>query len=246
MLGAGQQQVFNTRPNATGGTDITGIKPYVPFGAPMDAQGNVAPYGGQQTGMGWGAYGQQQSKQQTPLGGVGPQSGYGSMASVIERPQPDQNTINYLNQIAGMGGVSTGGNMAQRAAAPSNIDAIRGALGIPSTGQTGIQQPGYPRFSEDGSDYASVHRRAQQPGADTGFEYPQQQPNYNPFEPAPGVLAQPGSILQGEQQPYGYAPGTMQAGMGPGEQLAARSSVAGPSALQQQADRKSTRLNSSH
>ena len=203
MLSAGQQQVFNTQPNAAGGMDITGIKPYVPFGAPMDAQGNVAPYGGQQTGMGWGAYGQQQSKQQTPLGGVGPQSGYGSMASVIERPQPDQNTINYLNQIAGMGGVSTGGNMAQRAAAPSNIDAIRGALGIPSTGQTGIQQPGYPRFSEDGSDYASVHRRAQQPGADTGFEYPQQQ--QGPMGGGFTLVGPPGTsanIPGMPQQPY--------------------------------------------
>ena len=82
MLSAGQQQVFNTQPNATGGTDITGIKPYVPFGAPMDAQGNVAPYGGQQTGMGWGAYGQQGG-----MGGMAPQSGYGSVASVIEQPK---------------------------------------------------------------------------------------------------------------------------------------------------------------
>jgi hypothetical protein len=31
MLGATQQQLFNTAPNASGGTDITGIKPYVPY-----------------------------------------------------------------------------------------------------------------------------------------------------------------------------------------------------------------------
>ena len=53
MLGAGQQEIFNTQKDpTTGKTSITGIKPYVPFGAPMDAQGQVVPYGGQQTGMG--------------------------------------------------------------------------------------------------------------------------------------------------------------------------------------------------
>jgi hypothetical protein len=31
MLGATQQQLFNTSPNASGGTDITGIKPYQPY-----------------------------------------------------------------------------------------------------------------------------------------------------------------------------------------------------------------------
>jgi hypothetical protein len=31
MLGATQQQLFNTTPNASGGTDITGIKPYQPY-----------------------------------------------------------------------------------------------------------------------------------------------------------------------------------------------------------------------
>ena len=31
MLGATQQQLFNTSPNASGGTDITGIKPYTPY-----------------------------------------------------------------------------------------------------------------------------------------------------------------------------------------------------------------------
>jgi hypothetical protein len=31
MLGATQQQLFNTTPNASGGVDITGVKPYVPY-----------------------------------------------------------------------------------------------------------------------------------------------------------------------------------------------------------------------
>jgi hypothetical protein len=75
-LGAAQQEVFNMTPGAGGKMNITGIKPYVPFGAPMNAQGQVVPYGGQQTGMGWGAYpgyGQQSSYGQQ--GGYG-QSGY--------------------------------------------------------------------------------------------------------------------------------------------------------------------------
>jgi len=33
MLGATQQQLFNTAPNAQGGLDITSVKPYTPFGA---------------------------------------------------------------------------------------------------------------------------------------------------------------------------------------------------------------------
>jgi len=31
MLGSTQQQLFDTSPNASGGTDITGIKPYQPY-----------------------------------------------------------------------------------------------------------------------------------------------------------------------------------------------------------------------
>ena len=150
MLSAGQQQVFNTQPNAAGGMDITGIKPYVPFGAPMNAQGNVVPYGGQQTGMGWGAYGQQQPQQQT----------------------------------------------------------------------------GFPVFSEEGSSYQDVLRRQQQQQGPMGGGFTLVGP--------PGTSANiPG--MPPQQASTGYAPGTMQAGMGPGEQLAAQSSVAGPSALQQRA-----------
>lgn len=82
MLGAGQQEIFNTQKDpTTGKTSITGIKPYVPFGAPMDAQGQVVPYGGQQTGMGWGAYpgyGQQ--------GGYGGMGGMGGMGGYPQRP----------------------------------------------------------------------------------------------------------------------------------------------------------------
>ena len=78
MLSAGQQQVFNTQYDpATKQTNVTGIKPYVPFGAPMNAQGQVAPYGGQQTGMGWGAY---------------PGSGYGQQ----QQQQPPSNIPNPL------------------------------------------------------------------------------------------------------------------------------------------------------
>jgi hypothetical protein len=257
MLSAGQQQVFNTQPNAAGGMDITGIKPYVPFGAPMNAQGQVAPYGGQQTGMGWGAYGQQQ--QQAPMGGMGPQSGYGSMASIIEQPQQnanlfdlfktmgdrvrqpstyptapapqdysklglDQNTVNYLNQ--------------QRQASASDA-------GIAYDYDPATQTfKGYTMSGPVTKTLAQMQQEAGGQGSGA---------TSNPFEPIPGVLAQPSFILQQQQQqqqppqqfpqqqqPYGYAPGTMQAGMGPGEQMAARASVAGPSALQQQAYRSAS------
>ena len=58
MLGAAGQQVFNMQKDpTTGAMTATGLKPYIPFGAPMSAQGDVVPYGGQQGGMGWGAYG---------------------------------------------------------------------------------------------------------------------------------------------------------------------------------------------
>lgn len=83
MLGAGQQEIFNTQKDpTTGKTSITGIKPYVPFGAPMDAQGNVVPYGGQPQGMGWGSYG-------------GQQGGYG-------QPQPQYQ--DYFNTPAALRG----------------------------------------------------------------------------------------------------------------------------------------------
>ena len=164
--------LFRSDP-ATKQTNVTGIKPYVPFGAPMDAQGNVAPYGGQQTGMGWGAYGQG-AQQAAGQQGSSPYGNYGF----------DQNMVNYLNQ--------------QR--------------------------------------QASSH--------DGGISY-----NYDPATqtfkgytlsgPVTKTLAQmqqeAGGAQTGQQASTNYPAGTMQAGMGPGEQLAAQSSVAGPSGLQQQA-----------
>ena len=44
MLGATQQQLFNTSPNANGGTDITGIKPYQPYSSnPSDYIAGFSP-----------------------------------------------------------------------------------------------------------------------------------------------------------------------------------------------------------
>ena len=44
MLGATQQQLFNTAPNASGGMDITGIKPYVPYSQnPQDYVAGFSP-----------------------------------------------------------------------------------------------------------------------------------------------------------------------------------------------------------
>ena len=44
MLGATQQQLFNTTPNASGGVDITGVKPYVPYSTnPADYVAGFSP-----------------------------------------------------------------------------------------------------------------------------------------------------------------------------------------------------------
>ena len=44
MLGATQQQLFNTAPNASGGVDITGIKPYTPYSTnPADYVAGFSP-----------------------------------------------------------------------------------------------------------------------------------------------------------------------------------------------------------
>jgi hypothetical protein len=44
MLGATQQQLFNTAPNASGGVDITGIKPYTPYSTnPQDYVAGFSP-----------------------------------------------------------------------------------------------------------------------------------------------------------------------------------------------------------
>ena len=44
MLGATQKQLFQTTPNAAGGTDITGFQPYKAYGGTYDAQGNQTSY----------------------------------------------------------------------------------------------------------------------------------------------------------------------------------------------------------
>jgi hypothetical protein len=93
MLGAGQQEIFNTQTDpATGKMNITGIKPYTPFGAPMNAQGQPVSYGGQQNGMGWGAYGQQQGGYGQP-GYFGPPPGgygYGQPPATQQQAQQQQ------------------------------------------------------------------------------------------------------------------------------------------------------------
>lgn len=44
MLGSTQQQLFNTAPNSSGGTDITGIKPYTPYSTnPSDYVAGFSP-----------------------------------------------------------------------------------------------------------------------------------------------------------------------------------------------------------
>jgi len=44
MLGATQQQLFNTAPNESGGVDITGVKPYVPYSKnPQDYVAGFSP-----------------------------------------------------------------------------------------------------------------------------------------------------------------------------------------------------------
>lgn len=66
MLGATQQQLFNTSPNASGGTDITGIKPYQPYSEnPTDYVAGFSPL-------------QQQSFKGAQELGVQPQIGQGS------------------------------------------------------------------------------------------------------------------------------------------------------------------------
>lgn len=44
MLGATQKQLFTTRPTDTGGTEITGVKPYQAFGAPVVSSYNYGPH----------------------------------------------------------------------------------------------------------------------------------------------------------------------------------------------------------
>jgi hypothetical protein len=44
MLGATQKQLFQTTPNAAGGTDITGFQPYKAYGGTYDANGNQISY----------------------------------------------------------------------------------------------------------------------------------------------------------------------------------------------------------
>ena len=83
----------------------------------------------------------------------------------------------------------------------------------------------------------SVPDASQMP--EEGFESWQQSPQKAPAMPAPAPTQQAPQPVQQPAQSYGpyagYAPGTMQAGMGPGEQIAAEASVAGPTGLQQRA-----------
>ena len=144
MLGAAQQQVFNTDPT-TG--KVTGIVPYMAFGAPVSAQGQPVPYQGMAQPI--------SNAQFNPT----PPSSLMSM---------DPNARGGVLAGLGMGLGSLGGALGGMSAAPAPIT--------------------------------------------------------TPETPAPNVPALPE-----------YPSGTMQAGMGPGEMMAARSAVAAPGQLQQTA-----------
>lgn len=229
MLGAGQQQVFNMAPGADGKMNITGIKPYVPFGAPMDAQGNVSQYqGGQPQGMGWGAYGGQQ---QPPQMGFGPAPnnfmapGADGPSSMVYTPEQAQQGayLRSLNpnarqqreaQMQGMERQLQGQRQYSASQLGVGEQPLVSMMGPPDLSQ--LAQPAYDVSTGQREDLSYFNTPAALRGRFSGTD--------------------DSGMGGGYQQPNtGYAPGTMQAGMGPGEQLAARSSVAGPSALQQQA-----------
>ncbi len=338
MLGAGQQEIFNTQTDpATGKMNITGIKPYVPFGAPMNAQGQVVPYGGQQTGMGWGAYGQQQGG----YGGMGgyPQQqgfprfseegssyGYGrqqppatqqqaqqqaspvdlfqqlqNLSTRAQQPSTytpeqtqqqdfgtygfDQNVVDYLNKQRQGSAMDAGTNYTYDPATQTfkgatmggpvtkTLDQIKQEADIinpanvpPPPGGAAVD-PNNRLLTADGKQFFSSGQwwpnetvqafggmggMGAMPGASSMQYTPEQaqqdaylsslNPNFRQQQEAQrraleAQMAgqQPQAQQQYQQPSTGYAPGTMQAGMGPGEQLAAESSVAGPSALQQRA-----------
>lgn len=320
MLGAAQQQVFNTSPGADGKMNITGIKPYVPFGAPMDAQGNVVPYGGQPQGMGWGSYGGQQGgygqpqpqyqdyfntpaalrgrfagtddsgmgrgayPQRTPGAEPfpaygGQQGGYGQPPATQQQTPPGMNLFQQLQ------------NLSNRAQQPSTYTPTPkqdfGTYGFDQNVTDYLNKQRQGAATDAGIDYTYDPATKTFKGATMGGgtftktldEIKQEADIINPANVPPppgGVAVDPNDRLrtadgkqffssgqwwpnetvyasdgmgrlpanyeegssraQQYQQPStGYPTGTMQAGMGPGEQLAARSSVAGPSALQQQA-----------
>lgn len=124
MLGATQQQLFNTSPNASGGLDITGVKPYVPYSTnPSDYIAGFSPL-------------QQQAQQQT--------------AGLQTPDQYGQATAGAT--IAGMGGLGVAGqatpqNFQQNVAGYMNpymnqvlapqLDELRRQYGITGTQQAG-------------------------------------------------------------------------------------------------------------
>jgi hypothetical protein len=94
MLGATQQQLFNTAPNASGGIDITGIKPYVPYSQnPSDYVAGFSPLQ-QQSFQGASDLGPaQQVGQGSALAGG---AGLGGL-SVATQANPQ----NFQNQVGG-------------------------------------------------------------------------------------------------------------------------------------------------
>jgi len=94
MLGATQQQLFNTAPNASGGLDITGVKPYVPYSQnPSDYVAGFSPLQ-QQSFQGASNLGPaQQVGQGSALAGG---AGLGGL-SVATQANPQ----NFQNQVGG-------------------------------------------------------------------------------------------------------------------------------------------------
>ena len=77
MLGATQQQLFDTTPNAAGGYDITGVKPYQPYST--DPSQYFAGFSPMQQQSFQGAAGMQPSQQVTDASNMAAQAGVGGL-----------------------------------------------------------------------------------------------------------------------------------------------------------------------
>ena len=137
MLGATQQQLFNTTKGADGTTEITGFKPYTPYstdpthyfaGPSSLTTGAYNEAAGMQTpGQFGGATGLAGAAGQGALGTVNPAMGYGGMGSRYGRQGANigMGALGYGGMGAGLGAEAAGAGerYAQQATSPESMGA---------------------------------------------------------------------------------------------------------------------------
>ena len=171
MLGATQQQLFNTEQTPSGDISITGFRPYTPYSTNM--QDYVAPFSPMQQRAMAGTQNLQLPEQYYPASDVAAQAAYGSLQAAPQAQALAGEALGYGGQGAGYGAQASGygAQGAMQAARGAEQGARMAGMYGTQGAMTGREALGY---GAEAAGYGTQGALASQQGFGAGAQYAQQ------------------------------------------------------------------------